>query len=83
MCIRDRHIAAAFQKEIISIWGNTIPEFGMYPYYEKGVNNNVSVEVQNLGCRPCSKIGFDECPKGHFRCMKDIDIKKIVNETNS
>ncbi|MBK7853350.1 MAG: glycosyltransferase family 9 protein [Bacteroidetes bacterium] len=27
------HIAAAFQKEIISVWGNTVPEFGMYPYW--------------------------------------------------
>lgn len=26
------HIAAALNKKIISIWGNTIPEFGMYPY---------------------------------------------------
>jgi len=26
------HIASAFKKKIISIWGNTIPEFGMYPY---------------------------------------------------
>ena len=26
------HIAAAFKKEIISIWGSTVPEFGMYPY---------------------------------------------------
>jgi heptosyltransferase-2 len=27
------HIAAAFRKEIISVWGNTVPEFGMFPYY--------------------------------------------------
>ncbi|NJN34562.1 MAG: glycosyltransferase family 9 protein, partial [Saprospiraceae bacterium] len=26
------HIAAAFQKKIISIWGSTVPEFGMTPY---------------------------------------------------
>ena len=29
------HIAAAFKKRIFSIWGNTIPLFGMYPYKTK------------------------------------------------
>ena len=29
------HIAAALKKEVFSIWGNTIPEFGMYPYQTK------------------------------------------------
>ena len=27
------HIAAAFKKPVISLWGNTVPSFGMYPYY--------------------------------------------------
>jgi len=76
------HIAAAYQKPIISIWGNTIPEFGMYPFYKKGVNNNVSIEVKDLSCRPCSKIGYAQCPKGHFKCMMDIDIKEIIDLTN-
>lgn len=66
------HIAAAFRKKIFSIWGNTIPEFGMYPYYPTGINRNQSIEIKGLSCRPCSKIGSEECPKGHFRCMKDI-----------
>lgn len=65
------HIAAAFHKEIISIWGNTIPEFGMYPYYGTQPNRNSTREVNNLSCRPCSKIGYQACPKGHFRCMLD------------
>ncbi len=66
------HIAAAFQKDIISIWGNTIPEFGMYPYYPVGVQKNTTLEATGLACRPCSKIGYDRCPKGHFKCMRDI-----------
>ena len=76
------HIAAAFKKDIISIWGNTIPEFGMYPYYGDGgqsskfkVQNGKSVilEVNGLSCRPCTKIGFAKCPRGHFKCMKEIE----------
>ena len=72
------HIAASFQKEIISIWGNTIPEFGMTPYYEDGIDRNTTIQVEKLSCRPCSKIGFEKCPKGHFKCMMDIDVEKIV-----
>ncbi|MGB4775086.1 MAG: glycosyltransferase family 9 protein, partial [Daejeonella sp.] len=68
------HIAAAFNKPIISIWGNTVPEFGMYPYQ---VNQSVIVEVKGLECRPCSKIGYDKCPLGHFKCMNDINIQDI------
>ncbi len=65
------HIAAALSKPIVSIWGNTIPEFGMTPYYPADFDdsNSTILEVENLKCRPCSKIGFDSCPKGHFKCM--------------
>lgn len=71
------HIAAAFNQKIISIWGNTIPDFGMYPYLPNGGNSFVS-EVAGLDCRPCSKIGFDSCPKGHFNCMQQQDVAKIL-----
>jgi ADP-heptose:LPS heptosyltransferase len=77
------HIAASFKKEIISIWGNTIPEFGMTPFYADGIDRNTIVQVENLSCRPCSKIGFEECPKGHFKCMMDIDEDKIVDLADS
>lgn len=62
------HIAAAFKKHIYSIWGNTIPKFGMYPYE----TTFHIFENNKIDCRPCSKIGFDKCPKGHFKCMNDI-----------
>ena len=74
------HIAAAFKKKIISIWGNTVPAFGMHPYYGNHVNQNTTVEVSGLSCRPCSKIGHKKCPKGHFRCMNEIDVDKVVQE---
>ncbi len=65
------HIAAAFKKPIISYWGNTIPKFGMYPYKvpHKIIENNT------ISCRPCTKIGYDKCPKGHFKCMEDLKVK--------
>jgi ADP-heptose:LPS heptosyltransferase len=69
------HIAAAFNKIIYSVWGNTIPEFGMYPY--KPHPHSKILEVKGLPCRPCSKLGYPACPKGHFKCMNDIDVKQI------
>lgn len=65
------HIAAAFKKPIWSVWGNTVPAFGMYPYYPAGIDRNRTFEVRPLSCRPCSKIGYPTCPRGHFRCMRD------------
>ncbi|MGB3617838.1 MAG: glycosyltransferase family 9 protein [Catalinimonas sp.] len=62
------HVAAAFQKPIYSIWGSTTPKFGMYPYRTRFV----VFENNRLGCRPCSKIGHDKCPKGHFKCMNEL-----------
>ena len=76
------HIAAALQKKIVSIWGNTIPSFGMYPYYGNNIVPNFMAEVADLSCRPCSKIGFSECPKKHFNCMKMQDLRLIEAEVN-
>lgn len=74
------HIAAAFQKRIISVWGNTVPEFGMYPYMPGNEDNYKIEEVKNLSCRPCSKIGKTSCPKGHFKCMNEIDVDVISKQ---
>lgn len=68
------HIAAAFNKPIVSVWGNTVPEFGMYPYL---VSEHKIAEVKGLRCRPCSKIGYKKCPLGHFKCMNEQDIDFI------
>ena len=75
------HIASAFKKDIISIWGNTIPEFGMTPYMSG--DNSIIIENTSLKCRPCSKIGYSKCPKKHFKCMNDISTNEIINYINS
>lgn len=80
------HIAAAYKKPIVSLWGNTVPSFGMYPYYG---NNFLSKQKQlpysvlqtnKLWCRPCSKIGYEKCPLGHFKCMQNIQIQSMISE---
>jgi ADP-heptose:LPS heptosyltransferase len=76
------HIAAAFNKPIASVWGNTIPEFGMYPYVRTGTPVLIA-QVNDLKCRPCSKLGYPECPLKHFKCMKDQNREEIVSFLNS
>ena len=77
------HIASALQKPIISIWGNTVPEFGMYPYIPNDKTKVNIVEVTDLDCRPCSKIGFKSCPKKHFNCINNIDVQEVKNIIDS
>ena len=64
------HIAAALQKTVYSIWGSTTPQLGMYPYKTR----YFVLEKKELGCRPCSKIGYDRCPLHHFRCMNELPL---------
>lgn len=74
------HIAAAFKKNILSIWGNTVPEFGMYPYLPG--NESRIFEVKDLPCRPCSKIGHKKCPKKHFNCMMQQSLEQLAAQAN-
>jgi len=70
------HIAEAFNKPIVSVWGSTVPELlGVQPYM---VSQSLIAGVE-LPCRPCSKFGRGACPLGHFKCMKDIDEEGIIN----
>lgn len=69
------HIAEAFNKKLITIWGSTVPELlGVQPYQ---VSQHFEAGVE-LNCRPCSKFGLSACPKGHFKCMNDIDLQTIT-----
>jgi ADP-heptose:LPS heptosyltransferase len=74
------HIAAAYHKKILSVWGNTSPELGMYPYLP-GTGSEI-LEVKGLSCRPCSKLGYQQCPKKHFRCMNDLPEEQIIDWVN-
>jgi len=77
------HVAAAFKKPIITIWGATSPALQFSAYYP----NSISVEhynaiVPNLKCQPCTKQGANQCPQGHFACMQLQDINTIAKKVN-
>jgi heptosyltransferase-2 len=74
------HIAEAFNKPIVSVWGGTVPELlGVQPYMVK----DVLVAGIDLPCRPCSKFGLEKCPLGHFKCMKEIPEEPITTFVNN
>jgi ADP-heptose:LPS heptosyltransferase len=82
------HIAAAFKRPVVSLWGNTVPAFGMYPYYGRNFLSHQPqqlpydiMQVNGLSCRPCSKIGYKKCPRGHFKCMELITPESVVEKT--
>ena len=75
------HIGASFDVPLHVIWGNTIRDFGMYPY-RLDQEEVFQYEVTGLSCRPCSKIGHQSCPKGHFACMRKQDLTGIAAAMN-
>jgi len=73
------HIGAAFKKPIISIWGATIPGFGMYPYQNENLNK--MVEASHLDKRPCSKLGT-KCKYKPCKCIDELPLSEIIDSAN-
>lgn len=72
------HLAEALGKKVFVCFGCTVKEFGFYPQLQE----TEVFEVPGLNCKPCSHIGRSDCPKGHFKCMKEIDVNKIRIKIN-
>ncbi|MDD2621510.1 MAG: glycosyltransferase family 9 protein [Bacteroidales bacterium] len=76
------HIAAALSKNMITVWGNTVPSFGMYPYIPENPNKFIIIENKTLFCRPCSKLGYKRCPLRHFKCMQTLSVDEVADMLN-
>lgn len=73
------HIAAAYKVPTMVFWGSTAYELGMYPYYgSKHEIPTVDIVNKTISCSPCSKIGKEKCPKGHFKCMLELDDEQVI-----
>ena len=66
------HTACALKVPVMVFFGSTVKEFGFTPYK----NSNLILENNSLTCRPCSHIGRERCPKGHFKCMLETGPEK-------
>ncbi|MEK7851152.1 MAG: glycosyltransferase family 9 protein, partial [Deltaproteobacteria bacterium] len=65
------HIATAVGTPVVAIFGPTVQGFGFSP-----LGKSVVVEKE-LECRPCSLHGSSACPKGHFKCMRQITAQEV------
>lgn len=70
------HIASAFDVPTVAIFGPTVKDFGFYPYHKR----SAVVEVEGLGCRPCSIHGGHRCPIVTFDCMRNISSDEMVRK---
>ena len=75
------HIAAALKKPLVAIYGSTSSKLGFTPYLAQ--IPFAIVENTSLSCRPCTKMGRDVCPKGHFNCMNELKSNTIVEKISS
>lgn len=71
------HMACALDVPVAALFGPTTAHFGFFPFRARAS----VVEVQ-LKCRPCSKHGTAQCPKGHFLCMKSIQTREVIDTLN-
>lgn len=70
------HTASSVGVPLLAIFGSSVREFGFSPYKVP----NLILENKSLSCRPCSHIGKDSCPKGHFNCMNEITPQHVFNK---
>ncbi len=70
------HMAAAVQTPVLAIFGSTVEELGFFPFRSK----HCIIQNEGLKCRPCSHVGKEYCPKGHFRCMLEIKPELLYDE---
>ena len=73
------HIAEAFDIPIVMMAGSSVKEFGFFPQNEKAA----ILENNSLKCRPCSHYGKSKCPKGHFKCMKELTPETVLSKISS
>lgn len=69
------HLCSSVNAPVTAIYCSTVPSFGFGPLS----NSSHMVETQqSLDCRPCGMHGFKQCPKGHFNCAEQIEVKQLV-----
>lgn len=66
-----RHIAAAFDRPVITLLGPTLPVWIDNPTVRGA---NVQLVLDCIGC------GQRTCPLGHHRCMKEMSVELVFGE---
>ena len=64
-----RHIAVAFDRPIVCLFGPTDLEYTRYCL------DRTEIVRKDLECSPCQR---KVCPLGHHRCMRDIVVEEVT-----
>ena len=68
-----QHLASAVGTPTVTVFGPTVPEFGFGPL----APGSRTAGVRGLDCRPCDRHGPQQCPLGHWRCMRDMEAEMV------
>jgi heptosyltransferase II len=68
------HLATAVGTPVVALFGPTVPAFGFGPRRP----GDMTLGIDELPCRPCSKHGPETCPLGHHRCMRDLSVETVA-----
>ena len=68
------HVSEALGVPVVGIYGPTARQFGYFPILPQ----SKVAQIDNLPCRPCTKMGMNHCPKKHFSCMNDISVEMVL-----
>jgi heptosyltransferase-2 len=69
-----QHLASAVGTPTVTVFGPTVPEFGFGPLAPRSQTTG----VVGLDCRPCDRHGPQQCPLGHWRCMRDLSASTVA-----
>ena len=70
------HMAEAVKTPVTAIFGSTVRQLGFYPFLQE----SRVIENETVKCRPCSHVGRQNCPKGHFLCMNSIPPEAVLEK---
>jgi heptosyltransferase-2 len=72
------HLAVGRDSRVVALFGSTTQDLGFSPLGRE----HIIVESRELDCRPCHVHGRRWCPKGHFRCMRDLTVDLVEGALN-
>jgi heptosyltransferase-2 len=72
------HLAEAVGVPVVALFGPTVEAFGYYPSLEAS-----KVMERDIPCRPCSRNGSRNCPKGTQECLTGIPVDPVEKAFNN